>query len=78
MDKEKFVLFLVSCVVTGILASLANTFALYVDSKMYGYYSYYMVFGVLVTRLTIAVVLSGCFGVISRPVVAALKRNKLI
>jgi hypothetical protein len=45
---------------------------------MYGYYSYYMVFGVLVTRLTIAVVLSGCFGIICRPVVAALKRNKLI
>ena len=70
--------YMAASIVTGVLASLGNTFALYVDSKMYGYYSYYMVFGVLIIRLTIAVVLSSCFGLISRTVIAALKRNKLI
>ena len=78
MYKNKLVPYMAACIVTGVLASLANTFALYVDSKMYGYYSYYMVFGVLITRLIIAVILSGCFGLISRTVIAALKRNKLI
>ena len=78
MDKKKFVLFMAACIVSGLMASLANTFALYVDSKMYGYYTYYMVFGVLVTRLIIAVILSGTFGLIAMPVVSALKRNKLI
>lgn len=78
MYKSKLVPYMAASIVTGVLASLGNTFALYVDSKMYGYYSYYLVFGVLIIRLTIAVVLSSCFGLISRTVIAALKRNKLI
>jgi ECF transporter S component (folate family) len=78
MDKEKFVLFLVSCVVTGILASLANTFALYVDSKMFGYYTYVMVFGVLIWRVVIYVVLSGVFGYVSLPIISALRKAKFL
>ena len=70
--------FVFACVVTGILASLLNTFALYVDSKMFGYYSYYMVFGILLTRLSMAVVMSGAFGYVSLHIVTALRRNKII
>ena len=71
-------MFVVACVVTGILASLLNTFALYVDSKIFGYYSYYMVFGILLTRLSMAVVMSGAFGYVSLHIVTALRRNKII
>lgn len=69
-------LYLGANVVAGIIASLANTFALYVDSKMMGYYSYYMVFGILVVRLILAVVLSAVLGYIALPIIAALRHNK--
>ena len=79
LQKSKSVIFyLIACVVTGIVASLLNTFALYVDSKMFGYYSYHMVFGVLLVRLGLATVMSGMFGYIALPVVSALKKNKII
>lgn len=70
--------FLVACVITGIIASLLNTFALYVDSKMFGYYNHYMVFGILLVRLVLAVVMSGGFGYITLHIVSALKHNKMI
>ena len=69
--------YLIACVVSGVVASLLNTFALYVDSKMYGYYNDYMVFGVLAVRLTLAVVMSGGFGYVALHIVSALKRNKI-
>ena len=75
---KSFVWYLVACVLTGIAASLLNTLALYIDSKMFGYYNYYMVFGVLLVRLSLAVVLSGLFGYITLPIASALRRNKLI
>jgi len=70
--------FLLANVFTGIVASLLNTFALYVDSKMFGYYTYYMVFGVLLIRLALAFAMSGAFGYVSLHIVSALKRNKTI
>ena len=75
MNKET-VLYLLACVITGIIASLLNTFALYVDSKMFGYYNDYMVFGVLLVRLSIAVVMSGMFGYVAQFILSALRRNK--
>lgn len=67
-----------ACVVTAILSSLCNTLALYVDSKMFGYYSYAMVFGALLTRLALSVVTSGVLGYLALPVISALRRAKLI
>ena len=72
------VVYLLACVFTGIIASLLNTLALYVDSKMFGYYNEYMVFGVLLIRLGMAVVMSGAFGYITRFIVSALRRNKFL
>lgn len=69
--------YLLACVISGVVASLLNTLALYVDSKMFGYYNYYMVFGVLLVRLILAVVMSGGFGYITLYIVSALKRNKI-
>ena len=70
--------YLVASVITGVIASLLNTFALYVDSKMFGYYNHYMVFGILLVRLGLAVAMSGAFGYIALHIVSALKRAKII
>jgi hypothetical protein len=45
---------------------------------MFGYYSYYMVFGVLLVRLVLAVVMSGAFGYVTLHISSALHRNKII
>ena len=66
------------CILTGILASLLNTCALYIDSKLMGYYNYAMVFGALIVRLLLAVAVSGTLGYISLPVIGALRKAKLI
>lgn len=78
LKSKKIAWYLAACIITGVIASLANTFALYVDSKMFGYYSYHMVFGVLLARLGLAVVISGLLGYISLTIVSALRRNKII
>jgi len=78
LKSKAIIWYLAANVFTGIIASLLNTFALYVDSKMFGYYTYYMVFGILLIRLVLAVVMSGAFGYITLHIVSALKRNKTI
>lgn len=77
-NAKSLIWYLVACVVAGLVGSLLNTLALYVDSKMYGYYNYYMVFGILLVRLGISAVMSILFGSITLPVVSALRRNKVI
>ena len=69
---------LACCIITGILASLANTCALYIDSKLLGYYSYAMVFGALIGRMAISVVVSGLLGYISLTIITTLRKAKLI
>ena len=78
LQGKSIVWYLLCCILTGVIASLLNTFALYVDSRMFGYYNYYMVFGVLLIRLSLAVVMSGTFGYIALPIASALKRNKIV
>ena len=78
LRSKAIIWFLVACVFTGILASCVNTFALYVDSKIYGYYNAYMVFGVLGVRLGMAAVMSGLFGYVALHITASLGRNKII
>ena len=69
---------LLCCMVTGVLAALCQTFALYVDSTMMGYYTYTMVFGVMVWRILVYVLLGGIFGYLSLPIIAALKKTKFV
>ena len=78
LHSRSIIWYLLACTVTGVIASLLNTFALYVDSNMFGYYSYYMVFGVLLVRLGLAVVTSGLFGYIALHITAALRKANLI
>ena len=77
LRSKGIIFFTIACVLTGIIASCVNTLALYVDSKMYGYYNFYMVFGVLTVRLGMAAVMSGLFGYVSLHIASAMKRNKI-
>ena len=75
---KKLVVLLVCCVATGVLASLCQTFALYVDSNLMGYYNYHMVFGVMIWRILVYVILSVGFGYLSLPIISALRKAKLV
>ena len=77
-DKKCIVTMLICCVLTGVLAALGQTFALYVDSKMFGYYSYAVVFGVMIWRIVIYVLMAGAFGYLSVPIISALKKGKFV
>ncbi len=77
-EKKTMISMLVCCVITGILAALGQTFALYVDSKMFGYYTYAIVFGVMVWRMLVYAALAAAFGYLSLPIIAALKKAKFV
>ena len=78
IEKKLPVGFLVTCVISGLICSLLNTFTLYVDSKMYGYYSYAMVFGVLWIRLAASAVSSVVMAVVAKPLLAAMRKARLV
>ena len=78
LEKKVPAAFLVCCVVSGLICSLINTFTLYVDSKMFGYYSYAMVFGVLWLRLGASAISSVLMAVVVKPLSHALRKTNLI
>ena len=77
-NGKQTVIVLICCMLTGILAALCQTFALYVDSNMFGYYRYEIVFGVLIWRVIVYVLLSAVFGYLSMPIISALRKAKLV
>ena len=65
----------IAVVVIGeLLITLLNTFALYVDSHIYGYYTPTFITGVLGLRLVICVVKAVAYGVILPSVLAPIRR----
>lgn len=78
LKSKRSVWLLVICAVSGVLVSCINTFTLYVDSKMYGYYSYAMVFGVFWIRIISGIISSIAMGLLTSPVVLALQKAKLV
>ena len=78
LEKKVPIAFWITCVTSGLVCSLLNTFTLYVDSKMFGYYSYAMVFGVLWIRLAASAASSVLMSVAAKPVVTALRKAKVI
>ncbi len=75
---KQTVILLICCVLTGILAALGQTLALYVDSMMFGYYRYEIVFGVLIWRILVYALFSASFGYLSIPIISALRKAKLV
>ncbi len=78
LKSKRSILLLVVCIISGILVSCINTFALYVDSKMFGYYSYAMVFGVFFVRIITGMISSAAMALLTVPIVLALKKAKII
>ena len=78
IEKKLPLAFWVTCVISGLICSLLNTFTLYVDSKMFGYYSYAMVFGVLWIRLAASAVSSVVMAAAAKPVLAAMRKAKIV
>lgn len=78
LTVKQTVLLLTACSLTGVLASLGQTLALYVDSTLLGYYSYTMVFGVMLWRILIYIVVSALLGYLCLPIITALKKTKLV
>lgn len=70
--------FFVVCILSGIVSSCLNTFALYVDSKMFGYYTYELVFGALFMRITLSVITSIVMAHVTTPILYALKKAHLV
>ncbi len=78
LGKKRPVVYGAVVIVASIVNSLCNTLALYVDSKMFHYYEYHMVFGVLVTRIITGIVSSVLVAIVVLPVLYALKRAKVV
>lgn len=78
LTGKRVTLLLIFCSLTGILASLGQTLALYVDSTLLGYYSYTMVFGIMVWRIVIYIVISALLGSLCLPIIMALRKAKLV
>ena len=72
------ILYYIICLVGAVLVSCLNTFTLYVDSKMFGYYSYAMVFGSFLIRILTGLVSTAAMATVCLPVAAALKKAKLV
>ncbi|MEE1315440.1 MAG: ECF transporter S component [Faecalimonas sp.] len=78
LQKKIPVCFLSICILSGIVSSALNTFAFYVDSKMFGYYSYVLVFGSLIARLALGVVTSVIIGYCVKTVLYALRKANYV
>ncbi len=76
-QKQPYVYFLIIAL-SSFAASTLNTLALYVDSKMFGYYEYHMVFGVYFVRIGTGMVSSLLMGAIAIPILVALKKTKVV
>ena len=76
IQKKVPVVFVMVCVGSGLISSLLNTVALYVDSKLFGYYSFALVFGALSVRLLLSVLTSIIISI--KPILHALKHDRLV
>ncbi len=72
------VYYFITNLVTAVLVSLVNTFTWYVDSKMFGYYEYHTVFGMLGFRILTGLICTAIMAALAIPIVAALKRARLV
>ena len=75
--KRPYVYYAV-CILAAVLTSLGNTGAYYVDSKLFGYYSYALIFGVLGVRILSGILSAILTATVALPILIALRHAKLI
>ena len=78
LHGKRLVFFYVICLISAIIVSCLNTFTLYVDSNMFGYYSYAMVFGSFVLRIITGLVSTTAMVAMTLPLYHAMRRARLI
>ena len=78
LQKRRPYVYFAVCITAGIMTSLSNTLVYYIDSKLFGYYSYALVFGVLGTRLLSGIATAVITAILAIPVLSALKRAGMI
>jgi len=61
-----------ACMLSGLLVSVGNTFAFYVDAKLFHYYSYALIFGVFWVRVALGLGSSLAMGLVTVPIIRAL------
>lgn len=66
---------LIITIVCELIITLMNTFAIYVDSKVFGYYYPALIVGNLALRLGICLSKGIAFGLILPPIVGRVKKN---
>ena len=74
--KKPYVYYIV-CIVAGLVTSCANTLVFYLDSVIYHYYSFAMIFGMFWVRIATGVLASLVTAVVALPVVVALRKFHL-
>lgn len=66
---------LVLVILNELLITILNTGVIYVDSKLYGYYSLALITGSLAVRFAVCIVKAVIFGFILHPLITALRKN---
>ena len=62
-------------VLANLLVTTLNTYVMYLDSKIFGYYSYAYIFGAIVVRYVVCVAKSVLFGVLLPPLTKLLRER---
>ncbi|MDD7772416.1 MAG: ECF transporter S component [Firmicutes bacterium] len=78
IHKKRPYVYYIVCIVAAVLTSLGNTAAYYVDSKMFGYYNYALIFGVLGVRILSGILSALLTATAALPILIALQRANLI
>ena len=73
----QYALYFIYAIFAGIVVSLGNTAVLYIDSQLFHYYSYAMVFGAMTVRVLSGMLFSAITAALAIPIVAALRRAGL-
>lgn len=81
--KENITLVMIAIIISSLAVTLINTFTMYIDSKLYGYYSYAYVFGSFITRIILSVVTAIVYSILTPIILMSLnikvkkqKKNK--
>ena len=67
---------LLTVMIGELVITLLNTGVLYIDSKIFGYYSFSFIFGTLLLRLGICLVKGFVFGLVMSPLTQTIRKNR--
>lgn len=62
---------------SALVVTALNTLIMYIDSKIYGYYSYAYVFGGILPRIVAGIIIAFVFGSILPPILKQVKKANL-